>query len=80
MPTASKHSQSPSSPSAPRKDWLGTVTSDSGYAVNQTDDRSTAARGSGEANGLAHMVCWPASCRARVRASPSIDCSTNQPT
>ncbi len=53
---------------------------DSGYAVNQTDARSTAARGFGWANGLAHMLAWPASWRASVLASPSIDCLTSQST
>ena len=56
------------------------VTNDSGYAVNQTDARSSAARGSGCANGFCHMLPWPDSCDASRFASASIDSSTSHST
>ena len=50
-----------SAPRADRNDWLRLVMNDNGYAVNQTEARSTAARGFGWANGLLHMLACPAS-------------------
>ena len=46
-PICSNADHRPSSPSAERNDWPGAVISDSGYAVNHTEARSTAARGLG---------------------------------
>src|SRR5690606_25126775 len=56
------------------------VTKLSGYAVNHTDARSTAARGSGCANGFCHMLPCPESCEASRFASVSIDSPTSQST
>ena len=64
----------------PRKDAPGLVIMEIGYAVNQTDAFSIAARGSGSANGFCHMLPWPENWRANSVASASIEASTNQST
>ena len=56
----------------------GLVIIEIGYAVNQTEAFSIAARGSGLANGFCHMLPWPENCLANSFASASIDCSTSQ--
>jgi hypothetical protein len=56
------------------------VTNESGYAVNQTEARSSAARGSGCAYGFCHMLPCPESCDASRLASLSIDWSTSHST
>ena len=53
----------------------GLVIMEIGYAVNQTEAFSTAARGSGLANGFCHMLPWPEKWVANCCASASIDCS-----
>jgi len=56
------------------------VMCDRGYAVYQTDVFCTAERGSGSAYEFDHMRWLPASCRAIIFASMSIDCSSNHVT
>ena len=80
IPIARNACHSAGSASADRNVSPLRVTNDSGYAVNHTDARSTAARGSGCANGFCHMLPWPESCDASRFASPSIDCSTSHST
>ena len=56
MPISSKAAHRSSSPSVPRNDVPGLVIMEIGYAVNQTEAFSIAARGSGLANGFCHML------------------------
>ena len=48
--------------------------------MNQTEAFSTAARGSGLANGFCHMLPWPEKWVANSWASASIDCSLSHVT
>ena len=64
----------------PRNDAPGLVIMEIGYAVNQTDAFSIAARGSGWANGFCHMLPWPENWVAIAVASDSIDFSISQST
>ena len=48
--------------------------------MNHTDADSTAARGSGLANGFCHIVPWPENCRLIALASASIDWLSSQDT
>ena len=59
IPICSKASHNAGAPSAAMNDWPRAVTNDNGYAVNQTDAFSTAARGSGAAYGLDHIRWFP---------------------
>ena len=56
MPISSNAAHRSSSPSVPRNDVPRLVIMEIGYAVNQTDDFSIAARGSGLAYGFCHML------------------------
>ena len=78
MPIASNAAHRSSSPRVPRNEVAGLVIMEIGYAVNQTDAFSIAARGSGLANGFCHMLPWPENWRANSIASASIDCSVSQ--
>ena len=62
----------------PRNVQPGLVIMEIGYAVNQTEVFSMAARGSGLANGFCHMLPWPENCRPNSMASASMDCSASQ--
>ena len=80
MPIARKACHSAGSASADRNVSPRRVTNESGYAVNHTEARSSAARGSGCAYGFCHMLPWPESCDASRLASASIDSSTSHST
>ena len=80
MPICSNADHRASSPRAPRNVRPGLVIVEIGYAVNQTEAFSTAARGSGLANGFCHMLPRPENWVANDVASASIDCSFSHST
>ena len=56
IPISAKASHRSGSPRVPRNELPGLVIMEMGYAVNQTEAFSIAARGSGSANGFCHML------------------------
>ncbi len=80
MPIFSNASHSSSDPSDARNVVPRPVMCDRGYAVYQTDVFCTAERGFGSAYEFDHMRWLPASWRAIIFASMSIDCSSSHVT